>query len=530
MRSVYLMGPPGCGKTAVGLALSKRLALPFVDTDREIEREARATIASLFRREGETGFRARERRVMISLLERATPCVVAVGGGALVPTDLRHAALRRTWVLSLAAATPTLFARIGTRGAGRPLLAGDVAARLEVLVASRADAYAEAHGVIDAERPIAEMVEQCVRVTRALARDDVQVVPLGRRTYGIHFGPLDRFGTELRTHAPSSSILVTDRRVAALTRHARARWPVEFADTVTLAPPGERAKTLRSVQRMWDAALAARIDRDAMLVGVGGGVVMDLTGFAAATLLRGVRFASAPTTLLAMADASVGGKTGFDHARGKNLLGAFHHPSVVWCDPSLIATQSHHEQLSGLAEIAKIAAVRDPALFERLRHDAHALARFDSAPLRRALGAAIQSKIDVVADDEREHGLRSILNFGHTFGHAIERAAKYRVPHGLCVALGMRAALELGRRLGTTPAVVAADANQLLTDLGLPSRLPRGLSLSAVANFVRTDKKRRGRRLRFVLLTRAGGAVVEAVDEARAMAALGSLREIRARP
>jgi shikimate kinase/3-dehydroquinate synthase len=528
-RPIVLTGPPASGKTALAPRLAARLGLEHADVDAEVEREAGRTIAGIFAAEGEAGFRTRERRAFEALLSHDPPRVIAAGGGALLDRGLRHAVLRRAWVLSLDAPLDVLAARAVQLAGARPLLSGDVRARLATLFEARAGAYAEAHARVPAGTAPEATEQAALDALTDLARHPALVVPLGTRTYRVHVAPLATLGPRVRALGPSAAVLVTDARVARVTGGEGALGGLDPRARVVLPGRGERDKTLGSVRRIWDAALEAEIDRAAVVVGVGGGVVTDLAGFAAATLLRGVRYASAPTTLLAMADASVGGKTGFDHPRGKNLLGAFHQPSVVVCDPRALATLAPRRLREGLAEIAKVALVRDAALVARLARESARLARGDLEAIEAVLPAAIQAKVDVVAHDEREAGERMVLNFGHTLGHAIERAAGYTLPHGECVAMGMHGALEIGLRLGVTPPAVAEEARALLDALGLPRRAPPGIPRAAALAALRSDKKRVGTTLRFVLCDAVGSAVTTAVPGELAADALDALLETRPR-
>jgi shikimate kinase/3-dehydroquinate synthase len=523
VRKIVITGPPAAGKTTLAAALGARLDAPHWDTDAEVEREAGRTVPELFASEGEPGFRQRERRALLTLLEREGPAVIAVGGGTLLDTGLRRDVLKRALVVGLTAPAPALQARAQAHGVARPLLQGDAKAKLTALLDARAEIYAEAHAHLDAARAPEAVAEHAASTVRALGERPPLVVPLGARTYRVHFGPLAGLGALVAGLSPSLTLLVTDATVQKALKLQRSKAGLKPIASVVLPGTGERAKTLSSVERIWNAALTAALDRDALIAAVGGGVVTDLAGFAAATLLRGVRCVSAPTTLLAMVDASVGGKTGFDHPRGKNLIGAFHQPSAVLCDPEALRTLSARARRAGLAEVVKIALVRDLALLEALERDADRLAQLDLSALAAVISPAIQAKIDVVAADEREAGLRALLNFGHTVGHSIERAAKFRLPHGECVALGMRAALELGARLAVTPPALAARAFTLLDRLKMPARPPKNVTRRQILDGLDLDKKRSAGRLRFVLCDAPGSGTLAPVDKGDVEAVLEAL-------
>lgn len=524
LRPVVLVGPPASGKSALAAALAERLGRTFADVDDIVTREADRTIAAIFAAEGEAGFRVRERRAVEAALTDGTG-VIATGGGSLLDPTLRRRVLREAHVLSLDAPLSVLVERARRTEGARPLLDGDLAARLVDLLEARRDAYTEAHASIDGDAALDVVVERALAAIDDLERSPTLVMPLGHRTYRVHVEAIANLGERARALAPSAIVLVTDAKVE---RALHERFPgLDDARRVVLSGRADRDKTLASVTRVWDAALEVGIDRAALVVGVGGGGVTDLAGFAAATLLRGVRYASAPTTLLAMVDASVGGKTGFDHALGKNLIGAFHQPSVVVCDPTCLSSLPARDVRAGLAEIVKIALVRDADLLGHIDADRGRLSRCDLDAVSALVPGAVQAKIDVVVQDEREAGERELLNFGHTVGHALEAAAGRRLPHGECVAIGMRAALDLGERLGVTPKEVAASAHALLDAVGLPASAPPSLDEGLAARALESDKKRRGGELRFVLLEGPGRASVQPVPRSEA---LWSLERVLARP
>lgn len=254
-------------------------------------------------------------------------------------------------------------------------------------------------------------------------------------------------------------------------------------------PPGERHKTLDSARLFWDALVDARMERGDLLVAFGGGVVGDVAGFAAATYQRGIRFAQVPTTLLAMVDSSVGGKTGIDHPRGKNLIGAFHQPSAVLADLDLLATLPRREALSGLAEVIKAAILADPELFELLEREGPGIAGNPEA-LEEAVARAVEVKARVVGSDEKERGPRALLNLGHTFGHAVETVTAYRGPtHGEAVAQGILFATELSRRLGGISDPEARRIENLIHAWGYPLNV-EGLRADTIKEAIRYDKKR----------------------------------------
>lgn len=278
-----------------------------------------------------------------------------------------------------------------------------------------------------------------------------------------------------------------------------------------ILPDGEHHKTLASVQSIYDAALAHHLERSSTMIALGGGVIGDMTGFAAATWLRGINLVQVPTSLLAMVDASIGGKTGVNHPQGKNLIGAFHQPQLVLIDPQLLDTLPVRELRAGMAEVIKYGVIWDEELFiqletaQRLDHQRY----IHDELLQQIIVRSCQIKASVVSQDEKESGLREILNYGHTIGHAVESLMGYRlVNHGEAVAMGMVGAGAIAVQLQLWDEATAQRQTTLLTKVGLPIQLPAGLDIEAILGVLQTDKKVRAGRVRFVLPTQIGTAIV----------------------
>ena len=279
-------------------------------------------------------------------------------------------------------------------------------------------------------------------------------------------------------------------------------------------PPGEASKTREEWARLTDAMLQARFGRDCAVVAVGGGVTGDLAGFVAATFMRGVPYVQVPTSLVAMIDSSVGGKTGVDVSAGKNLVGSFHPPRLVVVDPEVAVTLPRRERAQGLAEAVKHGAILDPVYMADLWADIPCVMNGEVGATGRVVVRSIEIKAGVVSKDERESGLRKILNFGHTLGHAVETAAGYAMPHGTCVALGMVLEARVGERMGITRAGTADTLARMVGLLELPTELPPGLDPGRVLELTHSDKKGREGRPRYVLLAQPG-KVAPAEDWAR---------------
>lgn len=336
-------------------------------------------------------------------------------------------------------------------------------------------------------------------------------VALGARSYPVEIGAglLEGLGPAVASATGASRALVVTvppvgrRYGAAVERSLRGAGLRAHRFTV---PDGDRSKSLRRVERLYEGFLDAGADRSTAVLALGGGVVGDLAGYAAATLLRGLPFVQVPTTLLAMVDSSIGGKTGVNLRRGKNLVGAFHQPRLVWADVATLRSLPRRQRAAGLAELVKHAAIRDPRLFARLERDAERALALEPEALVPLLERSCRIKAAVVAADEREAGPRMLLNFGHTLGHAAESLAGYRgLLHGEAVAMGMAFAARRSEALGLAPAGTSQRLEELLLRIGLPTELPdhpRRAYLSAI----RVDKKRRGDAIRFVALRGIGRA------------------------
>jgi len=302
--------------------------------------------------------------------------------------------------------------------------------------------------------------------------------------------------------------LVTDTRVGGLygEETALVLKDAGYSPALLTVPRGERAKTWPVVQRLARELLARGADRSTALLALGGGVVGDLTGFLASIFMRGAPFIQIPTTLLAMVDAAIGGKTAINLPEGKNLLGTFHQPRLVAIDPQFLQTLPASQRRNGLSEVLKAGFIQDPDLLTRLGKGAKRIFK-DEEELTAVIHRAAAIKAEVVAVDEREGGLRRILNFGHTLGHALEQASHFRLPHGEAVAWGMLAALHLSEKLAGLPPEVGAWSRQLIRNFGLARRLPP-LDSQAIFSALTLDKKRQQDRVVFVLLKRLGEPVI----------------------
>ena len=510
---VFLSGPMGSGKSQVAAALGELWRCPVVDLDQRIEQRAGLSIPQIFERRGESAFRELERAMLAEILADASAKIVALGGGTVVDQSARRRLLREGTLITLRASLDTLCARVGS-GKGRPLLNGtaqEVRQRLAQVLEQRAAAYAECHAELATDqlsvRDLAQAVDRIVT-------DASIVVPLGERTYRVEVGAGARHALAQRARQAVSgaqALLVTDTGVEEPWGKRAAQELVDagFKLTSVCLQAGEQHKNLQSIERIWDAALGAGVDRDTLVVAVGGGVVGDMAAFAASTILRGLSFGQLPTTLLAMVDSAVGGKTGIDRPQGKNLIGSFHQPRFVLCDVETLTTLPLAERRAGLAEVVKSAWLDGEQSVRLLEERAEDLVAGDFDATTDAVRMSVQLKARIVTEDERETGVRALLNLGHTVGHAIEAATGFAgLRHGEAVSLGMVAAFRLSRGLGVATGEQLTRLTRLLEKLGLPVNLDSYLD-DKTLEFLGSDKKRKGGKVRFVVPGAPGATTLE---------------------
>ncbi|MCK2184609.1 3-dehydroquinate synthase [Halomonas getboli] len=349
-------------------------------------------------------------------------------------------------------------------------------------------------------------------------------VSLGERSYPIHIGSgLLGDPQWLRPHLAGRQVMiVTNETVSPLyLERLKAGLGDDLVVREVVLPDGEATKTLASVERIWDALLEAGFNRRCTLVALGGGVIGDMAGFAAACYQRGVAFVQVPTTLLSQVDSSVGGKTGVNHPRGKNMIGAFWQPRAVLIDTDTLATLPRRELSAGLAEVIKYGLIRDADFLAWLEASMTALRSLDGEALAGAIERSCSLKAEVVAEDETEQGVRALLNLGHTFGHAIETHQGYgRWLHGEAVGAGMLMAAELSQRLGWLSEAEVGRVREVLAAAGLPLAAPADMGVDDFLAIMRLDKKNLDERLRLILLRRLGDACIHDETPRETLAAL----------
>ena len=522
----------GSGKTTIGRLLARRLGKRFVDSDHAIEARTGASIPWIFEIEGEASFRRREAE-MIRELTAQGDIVLATGGGAILDPASRALLAERGTVIYLRAGIGAILQRT-SHDKNRPLLqTADPRRKLEQLLAQREPLYREiADLVIDTGRPnVQSMVQTILEQLDALAAGRARRaktsmnqaaqltlnVELGERSYPIAIGPgLLSDPAALARHVGGNKVaIVTNTTVAPLyLDKVAAPLRADGREVVEIVlPDGEEHKHWGSLMQVFDALLANKCDRKTTLVALGGGVIGDLTGFAAASYMRGVPFVQIPTTLLAQVDSSVGGKTGINHPLGKNMIGAFYQPRAVLADTSTLSTLPDRELSAGLAEVIKHGAILDAEFFDWIEANIAALVAREPQALAHAIARSCEIKADVVRKDEREGGLRAVLNFGHTFGHAIEAGLGYgEWLHGEAVGCGMVMAADLSHRMGLVDAATVERLRALVAAAGLPTVAP-DLGIERWIELMEVDKKNEGGAIKFILLKPLGSPSITSVPE-----------------
>ncbi len=555
LPNLVLAGFMGTGKTTIGALLAGRLGRPFIDTDGLVEQEAGMTISDIFATQGEPAFRALERQACKKAASYAG-LVIGTGGGALLDSENRHALEQSGIIVLLTCGCDALVNRLresAVRGE-RPLLGSDRPARVAELLNAREPVYSSIPLRVDTTRlapaevanEVLALYTQAVREgsgvrcqsspdTHHLAPDPQPPVPLRCLTvdspegsYSIILGRNLLLGALAEQEGLGRRVVVaTDTNVAPLYSASvlSSLKSYGFEPSLAIMPAGEQHKNQGSVDLFVDSFLEAGLDRTGWALALGGGVVGDTAGFAASIYMRGVPLVQAPTTLLAMADSSIGGKVGIDHPRGKNLLGAFKQPRLVVVNLDTLDTLPSEQIACGMAEIIKAGIIADPALFDLIeRSDPRSL------DYERVLLAAMEVKRGIVERDPHEAGERALLNLGHTFGHAFEKCTGYARLHGYAVAQGMVAAFRLAELLDMCDASARGRLEVVLEKWGLPVRwgqphLSHNSAIEEVWAAMAADKKRKDGQLRFVLPHAIGSVrLVEGVPESTVKRVLTELQ------
>lgn len=505
---IFLYGPSGSGKSTVGRHLADNLNLPFIDLDLAIEASSGLTIPHIFETEGEDGFRARESQALQEAIA-AGDQVIALGGGALTVAANRTLAESNGRVILLSAAPETLIERVNRDSIDRPLASGEAGARFRALLTKRNEHYASFPDRIDTSNKSPQDTAWDIQVR--LGTFHIKGMSSTKHPgYDVRVaaGSLDSIGELLIARGLRGPVaVVTDENVApfylehVLASLAGAGYP---ANGITI-PAGEVHKTLETVSNIWEGFSQTGIERGSTVIALGGGVVGDLTGFAAATWLRGVPWVGVPTSLLAMVDASLGGKTGADLPQGKNLIGAFHPPRLVLADPDVLASLPEVEMVNGMAEAIKHGIIDDPELLELC------LPPSKITDLASLVRRAMAVKVRVIEVDPYEKGLRMSLNLGHTVGHGVELASGFRLKHGEAVAIGTVAEARMAERADLAVHGLADKIAAVFQSVGLPTEIPPDLDMARVREIMMRDKKKTSGVLRFALPVAVGQVKVGVV-------------------
>lgn len=513
---IVLTGFMGTGKTSVGEDLARRIGYPYIDTDTLIEEKEGMPISLIFKDKGEEYFRTVERGVVEDVSSRRN-VVIATGGGVIKDWKNVENLGRRGIIVWLKADPGIILKRVMLEGGKRPLL--DVEEPLQEIIKllnEREHLYRQSDFSVDTNYITPGEAAQELIEKLGLHMQEVNV-ELKDRSYKIVIGRgcIRHLFLRLKEFRPSKVAIVSNKTVFPLYREALLKSCDEsgLVPEVFLIPDGEKYKDLERASYLYGELLKARFTRDALLVAFGGGVVGDITGFVASTYMRGIAYIQVPTTLLAQVDSSVGGKTGVNHPLGKNMIGTFYQPSLVFIDIDTLKTLPRRELTAGIAEVVKYGVIADSGLFRVLeQHPDDILSAGDS--LVPVVKRSCEIKADVVSKDERESGLRAILNFGHTVGHAVETATGYqRYLHGEAISIGMYYAAKLAARLGMLENSEAMRVRKLIERYGLPVEIPSDINVSDIIAAMEIDKKVKAGRLRFILPEAVGTVkIVEDVD------------------
>ncbi|MBS0483632.1 MAG: 3-dehydroquinate synthase [Proteobacteria bacterium] len=528
--NIILVGMMGAGKTTIGKALAGSLDKEFADSDHEIQERTGVKIPVIFEIEGEAGFRKRESETLLELTKKRN-IILATGGGAVLHPGNRQLLRQNGIVIYLRASVSDLYRRT-RHDKNRPLLqTQNLYARLNELYLQRDALYREtAHIIIDSGKQGVRFLVQ--KLINKLLSLDLNTIMLGdhrnimqtitvdftssaeKRSYPIHIGHgILQHADLIAAHLPQKRVAIVSNTTVAplyLEKLQTALNKLGIQSFPIILPDGEAHKNWQTLNLIFDALLQNHCERNTALLALGGGVVGDLTGFAAATYLRGVPFIQIPTTLLAQVDSSVGGKTGINHPLGKNMIGAFYQPRLVLTDSATLDTLPDRELRAGLAEVIKYGLIRDPAFFDWLEQNMHRLLARDPVTMNEAIQRSCENKAEIVAADEKEKGIRALLNLGHTFGHAIENGMGYGTwLHGEAVAAGTVMAAELSRRMKLISDGDVQRIRRIFTQAGLPVAAPK-MPQEKYVQLMALDKKVESGKMRFIVLNRIGEAVMRA--------------------
>ncbi|MEE2656715.1 MAG: 3-dehydroquinate synthase [Chloroflexota bacterium] len=529
MKNIILTGFAGTGKTVAGQAVATLLGWSFLDTDDVLERLAGKSVEAVFADDGEGAFRVLESKALAEVCN-STQQVISTGGGMVI--DPANQSLMRDsgFVVCLEASAETiiqrLFSATSENETVRPLLQGDHPLERAVeLKAERAAAYAQAHWTVHTDNlSVQDIAREVVRAARMLdARDEeakdshgADLAAVVRSATGpcpvyAGIGLIEDIGAMCRNAGLTSTAYVISDSNVFYTYGRKVQMSLEAADIPVhtfVVPAGETSKSVETLEACYQWLAEQRAERSHFIVAVGGGVIGDLAGFAAATFNRGLPVVQVPTSLAAMVDASIGGKTAINLSAGKNLVGAFYQPRMVLADAESLVSLPERERAAGWSEAVKHGLILDADLFQTFEEYSEAITNLEQPLTSDVVRRSMAVKADVVTRDERETlGLRILLNYGHTIGHGLETATEYgSLLHGEAVAIGMTAAVRISRDMGLIDDDVVSRQDKALKLYGLPTRMP-GADREAIRRAMSVDKKTTAGNIRWVLLEGIGYAV-----------------------
>jgi len=528
-RNIAIIGFSATGKTVVAQKVAERLNWTFIDTDEEIVKLSGKTIPEIFKQDGEEKFRRLESQVLKQACHKEQ-MVIATGGGATIDPKNQSLLLETSMVVCLEAKPETVYQRLlhdtlySANPVVRPLLAGDnPLERIKQLKTKRQSYYAIADWTVHTDNLTVDEVSQEIikgwqYANRHRDKQSVEAdlacrvqTPTAEYPVFVGWGMLDKLGEKMKQAGLSGTANIISDEIVFSIYGAKVRKALEkagFAVNSCVVPAGEESKNIGQATKIYDYLIEHRVERNDVVVALGGGMIGDLAGFVAATFLRGLPWLQVPTSLIAMTDASIGGKVAVDHPRGKNLIGAFYHPCLVLADVKTLTTLPHRELTSGWAEVIKHGLILDADFLKLLEDKARELVKLKPDITASVIAGSAAIKCRVVSEDERETGKRTILNYGHTVAHGLEAATNYGCfLHGEAVAIGVMAAARLSHRLKLLSDKAVERHKAILQKFGLPIDCS-GVAVNDVLAAMELDKKVRSKTIRWVLLEDIGQVVI----------------------
>jgi len=529
-NNIAIIGFSATGKSVVAAKVAERLNWTLIDTDDEIVKLSDKAIPEIFKQDGEDKFRQLERKVLRKACQKED-AVIATGGGAIVDPENQSLLLQTCVVVCLEAKPETIHQRLlhdtlySQNPIVRPLLAGDnPLERIEQLKAKRQSCYAIADWTVHTDNlTLGEVSQEVIKGWQYINKhhsskkftetDLACMVDTATASYPVFvgWGTLDKLGERMKQVGLSGTAnIISDEIVFSIygSRIEKTLAKAGFTINSCIVPPGEATKNINQASQIYDFLIKHRVERNDVIIALGGGMVGDLAGFIAATFLRGLSWLQVPTSLIAITDASIGGKVAVDHPHGKNLIGAFYQPSLVLADVQALTTLPQRQLTSGWAEVIKHGLILDAELLQLLEDKAKDLVKLKPDITSKVIARSAAIKCRVVSEDEREAGKRIILNYGHTIAHGLEAACKYeRFLHGEAVAIGMMGAAKLSHRLDILSSDAVDRQKAILQRFNLPIDCS-GVPLADVVEAMELDKKVRDKSIRWVLLEDIGKTVI----------------------